>query len=386
MKKKLIFIAMTMALFLPIVIVKADCTSATSGVCNQICYDMYGSNNSNEFPQCSSACMNYNETVTSACSSCDDSCVKEKLCSLGAYKQSSYCTQVNAGNNPIAVKVCNAICSGAYTSGNSGCNTNCLNDSKNYECKTEQACKTDLCKVYGNSYAFCTSDLTATNYLNYQTNYSTYVIGDSDNGSSSSSNSNESGTIEDDADNMKKMDVKNCYGFGDVVYYISLFIRIMQIVAPIILIIWASVDLFKSVIASDEKKIIEKRKPIIQRFVAAVLVFLVPWIVNSIVNNFDSKAEWFTCWKNYRYQTARDSHSNANEDAAVKEACQYVCASNSDKDKCVKKCVEDYSDYSEVCADAKPSDTSGYVSNNDIAAAKVACYKKYAQDWYKNYK
>ena len=42
-------------------------------------------------------------------------------------------------------------------------------------------------------------------------------------------------------------------------------VQIMQVVVPAAVIIWGSLDFFKSVIAGNEKEVQEKRKPFIQR-------------------------------------------------------------------------------------------------------------------------
>lgn len=73
-------------------------------------------------------------------------------------------------------------------------------------------------------------------------------------------------------------------------------VRILQILIPIALIIWGTVDLGKAVIAGEEKKIQEARKPFIQRVIAAVIVFLIPWIVEFVMG-YVSNGEWYDCWK-----------------------------------------------------------------------------------------
>ena len=73
-------------------------------------------------------------------------------------------------------------------------------------------------------------------------------------------------------------------------------VRILQIIVPIALIVWGTIDLAQAVISGDEKKMKEKRKPFIQRVISAVIVFLVPWIVEFVLS-FVSNGEWVNCWK-----------------------------------------------------------------------------------------
>lgn len=62
-----------------------------------------------------------------------------------------------------------------------------------------------------------------------------------------------------------------------------LVIRILQIAVPFALIIWGSLDFFKAVIAGDDKEMKQKRKPFIQRLIAAVIILVLPIIVNAII-------------------------------------------------------------------------------------------------------
>ena len=145
----------------------------------------------------------------------------------------------------------------------------------------------------------------------------------------------------------------NCYGFGEAVYYITMVVKILQIAAPILLIIWASVDLLKSVISGDEKKILETRKPVIKRFVAAAFVFLVPaitsWIVDSFSVNGDEDS-WLTCWKNnnFKYSSVKKITEEDKEksDRKFKNHCTQSCekwGSRETLNECTSDCISSYS-------------------------------------------
>lgn len=170
----------------------------------------------------------------------------------------------------------------------------------------------------------------------------------------------------------------NCYGFGEAVYYITMVIKILQIAAPILLIIWASVDLLKSVISGDEKKILETRKPVIKRFVAAALVFLVPaitsWIVDSFSVNGDEDS-WLTCWKNnnFKYSSSKKltEEDKKTSDEKYKKQCNSFCnAYDKNKDTiadCVESCTHSYSS----CAGETLSELN-------------ACRQKEYYEWFNN--
>ena len=91
----------------------------------------------------------------------------------------------------------------------------------------------------------------------------------------------------------------SCYGLSAVVFYGVYIVKVIQIVVPILLIIWGSIDLLKSIISGDEKKISAARKPFIQRLLSAVLVFLLPWLVNAIISfsaGNTTNNNWKACW------------------------------------------------------------------------------------------
>jgi len=92
----------------------------------------------------------------------------------------------------------------------------------------------------------------------------------------------------------------SCYGLSAIVYYGVYVIKVIQIVVPIALIIWGSIDLLKSIISGDEKKISAARKPFIQRLISAVIVFLLPWLVNAVISfsaGSGANNDWKSCWK-----------------------------------------------------------------------------------------
>ena len=88
-------------------------------------------------------------------------------------------------------------------------------------------------------------------------------------------------------------------GLEDIVYYGVLVIRVLQIVAPIFLIIWGTLDFIKAMISNDERKILEGRKPFIKRLISAILIFLIPWIVDFSITHLvsDSSNQWIKCYQ-----------------------------------------------------------------------------------------
>lgn len=67
----------------------------------------------------------------------------------------------------------------------------------------------------------------------------------------------------------------------------SLVIKCIQIVVPILLIIWGMLDFAKGVIKSDEKEIKAGQKTFISRLIIAAMVFLVVTVVRLVVSVVD---------------------------------------------------------------------------------------------------
>lgn len=95
---------------------------------------------------------------------------------------------------------------------------------------------------------------------------------------------------------------------GDVCQGNTLFIfqiaysvvKIIQIAVPFALIILGSIDFFKAVVAGDEKEMKQKRKPFVQRLIAALVIFLIPILVNLIISTFFADNSFGKCWNEAR--------------------------------------------------------------------------------------
>ena len=88
---------------------------------------------------------------------------------------------------------------------------------------------------------------------------------------------------------------------GDLGVLIGLLVRVikfLQVLIPIALILWGTIDMGRAVIAGDEKKIKERQKPFIWRLVSAVIVFLIPYLVTLAIGLFvsENNQDWKACW------------------------------------------------------------------------------------------
>lgn len=83
----------------------------------------------------------------------------------------------------------------------------------------------------------------------------------------------------------------------NVLALIKQAVKYLQILIPIGLILMGTIDMGKAVIAGDEKKIKEAQKPFVKRLISAVIVFLIPFIVNLTINLVAQGGnEWAACW------------------------------------------------------------------------------------------
>lgn len=82
-----------------------------------------------------------------------------------------------------------------------------------------------------------------------------------------------------------------------VIGVIKKIILILQIIIPIALVLFGSIDMFKAVVAQDEKAIKDAQGILLKRFIYAVLVFLVFILVRLIMSIVGSQ-EWRDCWDN----------------------------------------------------------------------------------------
>lgn len=87
------------------------------------------------------------------------------------------------------------------------------------------------------------------------------------------------------------VELKNLIGI------IKSVLQLIQIIIPIGLIVWGTLDLGKAVIASKEDDIKKAQQLLIKRAITAVLVFLIVAIV-SFLMKFVGNSEWKNCWTN----------------------------------------------------------------------------------------
>lgn len=73
-----------------------------------------------------------------------------------------------------------------------------------------------------------------------------------------------------------------------ILYFVYLLLDIVFVAIPIGLIIMLMIDFSKSVISGDEKDQIKNNKLVIKRIMYAVIIFVIPWVVNILMIFMDT--------------------------------------------------------------------------------------------------
>ena len=93
-----------------------------------------------------------------------------------------------------------------------------------------------------------------------------------------------------------------CSNTANIWSVVGYFVLIIKIVIPLLLIVLGMIDLGKAVISSDEKAIKSSTNILIKRFIAAVVIFFIPTIVNAVFSVLEvmgdtEKSDYNVCVK-----------------------------------------------------------------------------------------
>ncbi len=97
-------------------------------------------------------------------------------------------------------------------------------------------------------------------------------------------------------------DLDSCGGLLPIVRVLKKGVMpVVQIVIPILLIVFATVDLGKAVISSEEKEVKAAQGRLIKRFIYAAAIFFVVSLVTVVMNLVSKGGEgdtesWKNCW------------------------------------------------------------------------------------------
>lgn len=109
---------------------------------------------------------------------------------------------------------------------------------------------------------------------------------------------------------MCSSDIDSCcgdYGIATYIYVIKQAMGIIQFAVPILLIIMAAIQLFKMVTSPDDPQG-KKMKTLLNKFIAAVLVFFTPFIVDLAMQVLPNSFSIAGCW-----ESATDIYTRMSE-------------------------------------------------------------------------
>lgn len=99
-----------------------------------------------------------------------------------------------------------------------------------------------------------------------------------------------------------------CSNLQPFLNVIKVFLEILRWTVPILLIIFGSIDMFNAVTKADDEKVIQdSRRKFIKRIIYGVVVFIVPFLVNLVMELIDegignenndevTATTWVSCW------------------------------------------------------------------------------------------
>ena len=119
---------------------------------------------------------------------------------------------------------------------------------------------------------------------------------------------------------------------------VGLIINVIRIGVPILLIVLGMIDLAKATISNDEKAQQKATKGLLRRFLYAIGVFSVAWIVIVVFdivsktvkddNAFTyNEADWRECWNLIRGKSSNNGNNNNTNNNSNKNAC-YACGTH----------------------------------------------------------
>lgn len=85
---------------------------------------------------------------------------------------------------------------------------------------------------------------------------------------------------------------------------------IIQIVAPILLIVMATIELIRLTANPDDKKGL---KNIINKFIAAAIIFFIPVFINVVMGLVGENTNFSSCWNNAADQSNVNNNVDGND-------------------------------------------------------------------------
>lgn len=336
MKKNYIYIILLLLLMLIPVRVRAyDVSSAcylwcfTTGdntnSCRENCSNIANQNINQISDTCSYVCGNDNNCITDCTeeyisegnfNQCDTSCINDFLKKfLITYKNNNSSLSANIGSH------CMRSCNNDYTCVPScveNVRTNCTNVCNNSK---DSFCINECILDYSNSSYYCLDNGCDSDFYNKYQNSREYQ------NSSNTSNNSSSGSVTTDDSSVDKTPL-TC----EDVKYVTFAYNTLRILAPLLLMIYGSLDFFKAITAGDVKKQQEARSKFPKRIIAFLLLIILPFVVGYLFKVFgkfgSSNLSTFCC-----VATNGSEDCNVINDSSSNQNSNNTSTKNSNKSK-----------------------------------------------------
>lgn len=136
---------------------------------------------------------------------------------------------------------------------------------------------------------------------------------------------------------MKYFNILNCSGnitscctapgIASFMVILKRIIELIRIIVPILLILMITIEVGKIMMNPDDKK---KLKSVYNKVLATIIIFLLPTILNAILNSVEGQPQVIACW------------NAAQDENRISIASSYIV---SDRDKNKKSLISDEGDY-----------------------------------------
>lgn len=124
-----------------------------------------------------------------------------------------------------------------------------------------------------------------------------------------------------------------------VIYFFQLIIDIIKIIIPIGLIIMGMIDFSKSVITNDENAQKKSTNLFIKRVIYGVLIFIVPWIVETLMiwlGNITEEVNFTDCLENTKYIEHYENLNSKKENTNTTKEKKELDEANKSEDSSLK--------------------------------------------------
>ncbi len=173
----------------------------------------------------------------------------------------------------------------------------------------------------------------------------------------------------------------------EVMYIINIVITIIKVIVPILLIVSLMIDYVKAVSNSDSDVLEKAKKTTVSKIISAILIFLIPSLVNLIVTTVAPGSEYDKCLANISRDTIKSAYNKTMDGylesaESSEEYDDYITANNylifikdNDKKEEYQKRLEELKKKIDEKREAEKNVNGGKYSKVDFSSFKWTYYK-----------